>query len=466
MTTGFETIGNATVTVIEQGRPILTTDPWIAGEPYFGSWTAPFEIPQQQLDHIMAAEFMWLSHGHPDHVHMESLDKLAGKRVLLPDHVGGRMCRDLRALGFDVRVLPDRQWVGLSPQVRVMCVSDYHQDAVLLIDVAGHLIVNLNDAVERGWGRFVRSVIKDYRVSFLLKLFGYGDVDMINIFREDGTRLLHAPPTASPVARAQWDEYLEDKVRFWTRYFRPTYLVPFSIFHAYQRTDSLWAREYVTPLDAFERLRLSRGTELLPAHGQWDAAREEWEPIRPKRREITPRPPADFGDDWNEMLDAEDVKLLTEYFQGIRFLADKIDAIRFRVGGREHTIDVGAGTGRSMTFEAPRRSLVEAVRMEVFDDVLISNFLRLTLHGNWGTALAPNVLYPHFTPWVVRYADNGRVRTPEALREYFEQYRRRAPAAYVLHHFEQEGVQRLRAMIQPGTFLFRAATRLYSLAKR
>lgn len=466
MTTGFETIGNATVTIIEQGRPILTTDPWIAGEPYFGSWTAPFEIPQAQLDHILAAEFMWLSHGHPDHVHLDSLEKLAGKRVLLPDHVGGRMCRDLRALGFEVRVLPDREWVVLSPQVRVMCVSDYHQDAILLIDVAGHLVVNLNDAVERGWGRFVRRVIKDYRVSFLLKLFGYGDVDMINIFREDGTRLLHAPPTANPSARSQWDAYLEEKVRFWTRYFRPTFMVPFSIFHAYQRTDSLWAREYVTPLDAFERLELPRGTELLPAHGQWDVAREEWEPLRPKRRQITPRAPADFGDDWNEMLDGEDVTLLTDYFRGIQFLRDKIDAIRFRVGGREHTIDLGHGAGRSMTFDAPRHSLVEAVRMEVFDDVLISNFLRLTLHGNWGSALAPNVLYPHFTPWVVRYADNGGVRTPEALQEYFQQYRRRAPIASLLHHFEQEGVQRVRAMIQPGTPFFRAATRLYGFAKR
>ena len=35
---GFETIGNATVTVFDD-IPILTTDPWIYGKPYFGSWT-------------------------------------------------------------------------------------------------------------------------------------------------------------------------------------------------------------------------------------------------------------------------------------------------------------------------------------------------------------------------------------------------------------------------------------------
>jgi len=464
--TGFETIGNATVTVIDRDRPVLTTDPWIAGEPYFGSWTAPFEIPATQLEHVLDAEFVWLSHGHPDHVHMASLEKLTGKQILLPDHVGGRMAHDLGSLGFSVRILPDRQWVRLSPQVRVMCISDYHQDAVLLIDVAGQLVVNLNDAVERGWGRFVCNRIKEYKVSFLLKLFGYGDVDMINIFREDGTHLMHAPPTASPEALAQWDAYLAEKVRFWTGYFGTTYLVPFSIFHAYQRKDSLWAREYVTPLDAYQRIRLPKGTEMLPAFGEWDVEREQWTPLSPKRRNISVREPKEFGDDWSEMLDPSEAKAVAEYFQRIEFLRDKLDAIRFRVGGREQTIDIGKHTGRSMTFEAPRHSLVEAVRMEVFDDILISNFAKLTLHGDWGTSLAPNVLYRHFTPWVVRYADNGRVRTNAALEDYFEQYRRRARLEYVLHSFEQEGVQRLRAMIHPGTFLFRTASRLYGLAKR
>ena len=34
---GFETIGNATITVFDD-KPILVTDPWVSGNPYFGSW--------------------------------------------------------------------------------------------------------------------------------------------------------------------------------------------------------------------------------------------------------------------------------------------------------------------------------------------------------------------------------------------------------------------------------------------
>ena len=41
---GFETIGNATVTVFDD-MPILCTDPWLTGSPYYGSWSHQQNIP-------------------------------------------------------------------------------------------------------------------------------------------------------------------------------------------------------------------------------------------------------------------------------------------------------------------------------------------------------------------------------------------------------------------------------------
>ena len=43
---GFETIGNATCTVFDNSIPVLTTDPWIVGKQYFGSWNHRFRIPK------------------------------------------------------------------------------------------------------------------------------------------------------------------------------------------------------------------------------------------------------------------------------------------------------------------------------------------------------------------------------------------------------------------------------------
>ena len=59
---GFETIGNATATVFDD-EPILTTDPWVFGNPYFGSWGHKYKIPDEQLDNIKNSKYIFLSHG-------------------------------------------------------------------------------------------------------------------------------------------------------------------------------------------------------------------------------------------------------------------------------------------------------------------------------------------------------------------------------------------------------------------
>ena len=96
MDLGFETIGNATL-IAHDGGPVLATDPWIVGPAYFGSWTTSHMIPPEQLAAIHACPFLWISHGHPDHLSPASLATLADKTILLPDHVGGRIARELAA---------------------------------------------------------------------------------------------------------------------------------------------------------------------------------------------------------------------------------------------------------------------------------------------------------------------------------------------------------------------------------
>ena len=60
----------------------------------------------------------------------------------------------------------------VSERVRIMCVSDYNQDTVLLVDVGGTLVINLNDAHPKGWGSFVRRVASHFDKRFLVALTG------------------------------------------------------------------------------------------------------------------------------------------------------------------------------------------------------------------------------------------------------------------------------------------------------
>src|SRR4051812_26411377 len=146
---GFDTVGNATI-ILHDGRPLLATDPWIAGPAYFGSWGLAHEIPPEQMESIRNCEYLWISHGHPDHLSGDSLQLLRDKKILVPDHRGARVYNDLKEQGFKVEIAPDRKWIELSPRVRVLSIADYNQDGILLCDVNRRLVLNLNDAGDRG----------------------------------------------------------------------------------------------------------------------------------------------------------------------------------------------------------------------------------------------------------------------------------------------------------------------------
>lgn len=460
MELGFETIGNATLVCHDRG-PVLVTDPWIVGSAYFGSWTRSHEIPERQLEAIRSCRYVWLSHGHPDHLSAESLELLRSSRILLPDHVGGRVHEDLRALGLEVEVLPDRRWVQLTPRIRIQSIPDWNQDAVLLVDVGGRLLVDLNDAGDRGWGAHVRAIMREYQETYLLALSGYGDADMINFFDEEGQRILPNAARRTPVGQT---------LTPFVDLFGARFFVPFSSMHRYQRADSVWANEYTTGLDDYAKGFASKRCELLPAFVRRDFAHDDLERIAPREAPLRSLDPREFGDDWDERLSDDEAREVERYVRSTQHVAETLGFVTFRVGGREHRIDLSPQLReKGITFEVPRGSLLTAVRYQVFDDLLIGNFMRTTLHGDFG----PRRLYPDFSPYVAKYGDNGRARTREELRRYFRTYYRRDPLGCLRSGIDgqcvrlQDGVARyLRDRVGMQSPVYRAAKEAYWTVRR
>jgi L-ascorbate metabolism protein UlaG (beta-lactamase superfamily) len=442
MDLGFETIGNATLIVHDEG-PKLVTDPWLSGNAYFGSWTMPYEIPLRQREAINSCPFVWLSHGHPDHLDAATLPALVEKQILLPDHVGGRIYGDLTAGGFKVRVLRDREWVELTPRIRVLSIADPNQDALLLVDAGGALLINTNDASDQGWGPFVRKTAHEFRSSFLFAIAGYGDADMINFFDESGSLITPDAAARNPIGPRTARQAEAFGVR---------YRVPFSSLHRYQRRDSIWANRYVANLVDYREGWDSRTCELLPAFIRFDLAKDRVEEISPAALPERIAEPEEFGDRWSDQLEADEVTLFERYFKRIERLAHYLDFVTVRVGGKEHTLRLGTeNNGRGVTFETPRQSLVTALRYEVFDDLLIGNFTRTHLHGNWRQPF----LYPHLNPIGPKYADNGRAYTSADVDAYLEAYRKRAPFAAFQHR-----IKGALASSSAGLRLFQAAASL------
>jgi hypothetical protein len=453
MDIGFETIGNATLIFYDR-KPVLVTDPWIKGSAYFGSWTLAHQIPEEQMESIKNCEFVWISHGHPDHLSSESLKLLSNKKILLPDHVGGRIFQGFKEEGYNVHILKDRVWNKITDHIKIMSICDYNQDAVLLVDINGRLVVNTNDASDHGWQHFVKKVITNYEVSFLLSLSGFGDADMINFFDENGRRI--PPPAAQrfPVGQT---------IAARTEMFGARYFVPFSSMHKYQRKDSIWANQYTTALEDYPKGFKSESSAILPAYIKYDCVKDSMETINPPETPRTVFDPEYFGDNWDEPLERTDVESLAKYFKSISHLEQFLDYINVRVGGKDNLIELNRQKfHRGITFEAPRHSLMVAVTYEIFDDMLIGNFMKTTLHGKWGKS----GLYPDFTPFVAKYADNGRAKTPEELHLYFEEYKQRASFDFLRHRFQQKAMDTFRFYLPKDSGLYRLTERAYYAVRK
>lgn len=409
---GAATIGNATFIAYE-GKPILATDPWLGDEApaYFGSWGLSHAIPADIRQDIMDAEYIWFSHGHPDHLNPGSLEALAGKRVLLADHVGGRIAADLREQGFEVQILPDREWVQLSPRVKVFCVTTWIQDSMLLVDINGRLFINLNDAGDTHAALTLRGIIKSYRHSYLLALCACHDVDMINFWTEDGTFIL--PPASDREAPGH-------RLTALARKMGARSVIPFSSFHAYQREDSIWARDYTRRAEEYQIGFDHQNYEFIPAFARIDCETGHVTPIDPPEMDDKVVPASEFGDDWSDELDPGDVKKIAAYFRKREMVKDNFDFINFRVGGKDNRIDLDGADGRGLTFEVPRTSLMDAIEWEIFDDLLIGNFMKTTLHN------VDSLYDGGFNYAVTKWGDNGRAFSHAELEEYFSEYKRRA----------------------------------------
>ena len=447
----FETIGSATLIVHDDG-PILTTDPWVNHGAYFGSWSHDYEIPAAQMDSIRRAKFHWFSHGHPDHLNVDSIPLLTSGQFLLSDHFGSRIHNDLTSAGHKVQILPDRKWVQLSKHVKVCSFPNSNQDSVLLIDVNGHLVIDANDSPDLGQSWHIKRIAKAYKNTYLCQLHGWGGADMLNLFDSSGKPLKDLAALKRPIAPRSQRAAMN---------FGANHVIPFSSFHRYQRTDSAWANAMVPELDDYQRDATPGGAIVLPAFVRVDCVAGHIDAINPNRAVLELKNPEKFDDSWTDVLEAEDISLIDKYFREREHLAKHFGFIEVSAGGRSHAVRLNKGLGdMGITFECPRNSLMTSIRYEIFDDLLIGNFMKTTLHG-------VDDLYPNFSPYVAKYGDNGGSKSHVELKKYFHHYLMRDPIGILMTNFQTNSEMLFRSFIKEDSKVFKAAKKIfYSIGRR
>lgn len=403
---GFETIGNATAIFFDD-VPILATDPWILGKPYFGSWGHKYEIPKNQLDNIKKCKYIWLSHGHPDHIDPDSLDIFKDKKIILAKHYGSRIFKDLVSRGFNCVELKNNIWLELSNKIRIKNFADWNQDSALIVEIdKKDIVLNLNDGQALGWSKVIKKIIENYKTRFLLRLVSWGDADMINFYNHHNDFVLPLAAEKKPCGQSY---------SYHLKKWKCNMILPFSSLHRYVRDDSVKMNKFVTPLEMHYEKFDSKNGEMLPAFIQWNTAKQNFCKINPKENKNEIIKADYFGDYWSDTLDKNDENIISDYFIKFEHLKKKFGFLSFNIGNKEMNLKL-SNRKEGIRFSTPRNSLIYAIKNNIFDDVLIGNFMKVQLID------VPS-LYPDFTPYVSKYGDNGGARSLKEIKEYFDYYK-------------------------------------------
>ena len=156
-------------------------------------------------------------------------------------------------------------------------------------------------------------------------------------------------------------------------------------------------------------------------------------------------------------MQKSDRKTIDNYFIRKEKIRHDISFINFRVGGKENFFKFESSNKKGVTFEVPRFSLMKAINLEIFDDLLAGNFMKTTLHGMSG------IYEGDFAFYLAKYADNGRAETISELEEYFKMYKQRAGREYVYQTFLDKSKDIFTRLISDdrGSFLYKKAKQIY-----
>ncbi|MGH7847262.1 MAG: MBL fold metallo-hydrolase [Candidatus Binatia bacterium] len=276
----IQVIGHAGLLIEVSGVRILT-DPWWEGPAYHGQWY-PYPIPAADRSLFEKIDYLYISHGHHDHLH-ESTLKLVPKTavVLIPYLLEPGLGEYLKFLGFDrVVECPYGERIAL-PRKASATIYNNEDDSFLVLEGEGEILLNGNDALHADTAAVIEHfcrLIKRHHPRIDYMFMGYGGAAWF----PNCVDFTDAAGFYDPAYR----EFL------FTRNFiriadllRPSYAFPFAASFALLEKDNRWVNRmkfsvpdpsfcleipgvqsyYLMPGDSVERSQVRRGKERRPS---------------------------------------------------------------------------------------------------------------------------------------------------------------------------------------------------------
>lgn len=243
-------ISHASILIETRGITILS-DPWWRG-PCFGAQWWNYPAPAIGALDGKRIDYIYVSHGHHDHLHPGTLKTLPRSAIVLVSATGD-LAPSIRELGFDVREIGPDENARLADQLHARILPTHHGDTLLAIDDGEEVCLNLNDALHSAphavQNHFLQKLNALYPTIHYV-FCGYGAASHFpNCYRIPGKN-----STASAAARQR---YFNSQWARIVALLSPRYAFPFAADVVFLETDLQWVNEPThntqRPIEALRR---------------------------------------------------------------------------------------------------------------------------------------------------------------------------------------------------------------------
>jgi hypothetical protein len=244
-------IGHAAL-LIELGNIKIISDPWWAG-PCFGVQWWLYPPPNLEPLKNVVPDFIYISHGHSDHLHpgtLRRLPKSAKVLVSRPWEIGDAIER----LGFEVIPLTSEQPTELAPGVKVEIIDSYGSDTVMVMTDGKETCVNANDALQ-----VASTPIQDRIISHIRERYGTVDYLYLGYGTASHFPNCYKVPGKDDIASAiKRQRYFNGNWASVVARLKPRHAFPFAADAVLLEDDLIWSNEPVhngeRPTDRFCQL--------------------------------------------------------------------------------------------------------------------------------------------------------------------------------------------------------------------
>lgn len=225
----IEYLNHASVIITSGGQSLLC-DPWFSGTAFAGGWGLQYDNPDA-FEKAKSCTHLWISHFHPDHLHLPTLKQLAAvspeMNALGNDSVNFRISESLQRAGFrNILPLYERRKTSLTRDLKVTRYPTAGIDNMLLIETPEGRILNYNDC------HLPLDALK-----LLMRKIGKVDV-LLNNFNH-AMKFVDNPRQSDEQIRAE----LKTNYKKVLDAINPKWAIPFASAHYYRTRDTLWQNE-------------------------------------------------------------------------------------------------------------------------------------------------------------------------------------------------------------------------------